>query len=85
MGCGCCSCGECMIFLSGSPGKSGSSSVDVFPDNNLVSSSFFVVVVAVYGIIVERWEDYTKCERHGLQNFFAVHYTSTYATSCCYC
>ena len=32
MGCGCCSCGECMIFLSGSPGKSGSSSVDDFPD-----------------------------------------------------
>ena len=28
-------CGECMIFISGSPGKSGISSVDDFPDNAL--------------------------------------------------
>ena len=32
MGCGCFSCGECVKFLSGSPGKSGSGSVDDFPD-----------------------------------------------------
>ena len=35
MGCGCFSCGECIIFLSGAPGKTGSSSVDDFPDKRL--------------------------------------------------
>ena len=37
MSCGCCSCGECLLFLSGSPGKSRSSSVDNFPDTILES------------------------------------------------
>ena len=34
MGCGCFSCGECVKFLSGSPGRSGSGSVDDFPDTS---------------------------------------------------
>ena len=38
MGCGCCSCGEFLLFLSGSPGKSRSSSVDDFPDTILESN-----------------------------------------------
>ena len=39
MGCGCFSCGECVKFLSGSPGKSGSGSVDDFPETTLMEET----------------------------------------------
>ena len=39
MGCGCFSCVECVKFLSGSPGKSGSGSVDDFPDSHHIRCS----------------------------------------------
>ena len=40
MGCGCFGCGECVKFLSGSPGKSGSGSVDDFPDMGEILDNF---------------------------------------------
>ena len=45
MGYGCCSCVECLLFLSGSPGKSGSSPVDNFPDKKplVLHRAFFSI------------------------------------------